>query len=188
MNLEKCEINLAWTWVDLLCLAKHCFFVWLWLSNQTKLSGLIWMKLKLKSKLERHYWNNSCWIFPFLFLFFFLFLHRNKSCFGLVLFSSWAKLNKIFYLCLLSASTHENGKSCWFLIKGFSWSSFTYFHQNVRSLTIFWRLISSRQTDSSRTKSCFCLKYEVFQPKRQRETLMLLLKRLNQITIPNVKL
>lgn len=140
-------------------LAKHGCFVWLRLSNQTKLSGFIWMKPKLKSKLERHYWNKSCWGFSLFFFFL-----RNKSCFGLVLFSSWAKLHKIFYLCLQSACIYTNRKSC------SSWSLSTYVSQNVRSLHSFIKWVSPQQIDSSRIKNTFCLKYAETEPEGKRNS------------------
>lgn len=158
-----------------MCLAKHDCFLWLWLSNQTKLSGFIWMKLKLKSKLERHFWNKSCWGFCIFFLFFFFYsfifyFYRKKRCFGLVLFSSWAKIHKIFYLLLKPSCTYANGKLCCFLVQCLSWLFSTNVHLNVRSSHSFLKWIAPQQIDISRIENPFLPKVGT-QTKRKEETL-----------------
>lgn len=63
------------------------------------------------------------------------------------------------------------------------------FTRMYKVLRVFSRFISSQQIDFSRTENSFLPKiYRDFQPKTEKETLMVLLERLNQITIPNVKL
>lgn len=117
LNLEnmwdKSKLTLVWcivfgkTWL---------FCMIMTLSNQTKLSGFIWMKLKLKSKLERHYWNKSYWVFCIFFfsfsfiLSFFISTGRNVV---LVWFFFHLEPKSIkYFICDFSLPAHIQMENC----------------------------------------------------------------------------